>query len=519
MINTHSNATALIICLLLAGMPACQPAGETPAGTQQMTVAPRDQQQGFMDAVDLETAVESAAPGTEIVLQPGIYIVDNPVMLHTDDLLIRGTGRDKTRIVPQNQGQPVFTLSADRITLESIAIDALLTDKSGHASHAIKISKEHGDCLIAHTKILNTGASAVIGESAPGCTLVDNIILNSGDDAVQLRGDRLTAVGNTILRYFDEALDLAGSDIIVTRNHVSHGRIGIVVDGSNNALIARNIVYNQLLEGIVTGTDREAVVTGNIVIDARNIAYNLRSPRAVTGNRVEGENKMGFMITDMDGGIISGNTARGSQQGLVFSAPAETITNNGPAGEDDSTVGDSPAPLLFANCIRLSDSTATGGCLNSPGSPNVVTATSLLHGLLHDPGIHSFTPLVDIQGTTSADTDTARRIADLLEYYNPGFLSIQADGAIMRSKITEDLYRRLLGAGQQGIGLVRAPFLMFSRGQRSFYWYLSHADTDVIMVSSTHGGARVRFTKLQDGVPGYMDSVILFVDKLLLKFL
>ena len=107
-INTHYNATALIICLLLAGVPACQPVGETPARTLQ--VAPRDQLQHFMGAVKLETAVESATPVTDIVLQPGIYIVDNPVIVHASDLVIRGAGRDNTRIVPQNQGEPVFTL-------------------------------------------------------------------------------------------------------------------------------------------------------------------------------------------------------------------------------------------------------------------------------------------------------------------------------------------------------------------------------------------------------------------------
>ena len=396
----------------------------------------------------------------------------------------------------------------------------MLTDKSGRASHAIKISKGHGDCLIAHTKILNTGASAVIGESAPGCTLVDNVILNSGGDAIQLRGDRLTVVGNTVFRYFDEALDLAaGSDIIVTRNLISHGRIGIVVDDSNNALIARNLVDNQLQEGIVTGTDREAVVTGNIVIDAGNIAYQLDSPRVVIGNAAEGSHETGFQITMMDDMIVSGNTARGSQQGFVFIASGEAITGNGPAGEDNSTDGNSPAPLVFANCVQSPDSTVTGGCPDSLGSPDVQTAISQLHDLVNDPEIPHLTPPVDIQGTTSGDTETARRIAALLEYYNPGFLSIQVDSTVMRSQISEDLYSRLLGAGQQGIGLVRAPFLWFSGGQRSFYWYLSHANTDVIMVSSMHGGSRVKFTKLQDGEPGYMDSIVLFVDKLLLKFL
>ena len=555
MIHARYNVIVLIICLLLAGTQACQPTGETPTGTKRVTVAPDGQLQQYIGAVNLEAAVQSATPGTEIVLQPGIYIVDNPVTLHTSDLVIRGAGRDSTRIVPKNQGQPVFTLAADNITLESITIDALLTDKSGHASHAIKINKNHGDCLIAHTKMLNAGASAVIGESAPGCTLVDNMILNSGDDAVQLRGDRLTVIGNTILRYFDEALDLAaGTDIIVTRNYVSYGRIGIVVDDSNKALIARNIVDNQLMQGIVTGTDAEAVVTGNRVTDAGHIAYKLQSPRAVTGNEAQGDNETGFRISSMDGGVISGNivrdkqqgfvfinetkgdnetgfriidmddgivfgnTATGKQQDFVFIVTGEAVTDNEPAEADGRIIDDSPAPLIVSNCVQPNN-TVTGGCPGFPGIPNTQTATSQLHDLQNDPEILSFAPEVDIQGTTSADLNKSRNVASLLKYYNPGFLSIHTDGTVMRSQITEDLYRRLLGAGQLGIGLVRAPFMSFSRGERSFYWYLSYAETDVIMVSSMHGGPRVRFIKLQNGEPGYMDSIVLFTDKLLLKFL
>ena len=515
MINTLSIAGALAICLLFSGLPACQPAGEEPPGWQA-TVSPRGRLQHVMSAVDLETAVESVSPGTEIVLQPGLYIVDNPMTLYTSDLVIRGAGVENTRIVPKNEGQPVFRLAADGIALESITINALLTDESGRASHAIEISKEHGDCLIAHTKILNTGASAIIGNSAPGCTLVNNVILNSGDDAVRLRGDRLTLVNNIIIGYFDEALDLAGgSNIIVTGNLVSHGRIGIVVDNSNNALIARNIVYDHLNEGIVTGADREAVVTGNIVIDAGRIAYNLHSSRVVIGNRADGGNETGFSITDIVNAIVSGNTVRGSQQGFVLGAAGETVTVN---ATDDSITG-STTPLMITNCVQLRDSTVTHDCPDLPGSPDVQTAMSQVHDFMNDPEIQSFTLPVDIQGTTSVDADTARQIAAELEYYNPGFLSIHVDGAVMRSQITEDLYKILLGAGKQGIGLMRAPFLRFSSRRRSFYWYLSYADTDVVMASSRYGGASVRLTNLQDGQPGYMDSMIMVADNLLLKFL
>ena len=267
------------------------------------------------------------------------------------------------------------------------------------------------------------------------------MILNSGTDAVQLRGDRLTAVGNTIVRYFDEALDLAsGSDIIVTRNRISQGRIGIVVDDSNNTLIASNIVDKQLQEGIVTGADREAVVTGNIVIDAGYKAYQLHSPRVVTGNTAQGSHETGFQITRTDDMIFSGNTARGSQQGFDFIPSGEAIAGNRPAAaEDNSTVENAPDPLQFANCLQqLPYGTITGRNPDFPGNLDVQTETNQLHDYLNSPEITHFTSPADIQGTTRIDTDTARRIAGLFRILQP---RIPLDSG-KRSNHAERNYRR-----------------------------------------------------------------------------
>ena len=89
----------------------------------------------------------------------------------------------------------------------------------------------------------------------------------------------------------------------------------------------------------------------------------------------------------------------------------------------------------------------------------------------------------------------------------------------MRSRITEDLYRLMLHSGQQVIGLARTPFLRFSDGRHLIHWYLFYADKDVILVSFTRNGHRARFTILQVGEPGCLDSMAMLTEKLLMKFL
>ena len=512
-----------IFLISIVILPACQPASDAPVSSNIIIVGPDNQSQDSNDFTDITSAVNSAAPGTQIQITEGTYIVDNPIILDTRDVKLYGSGADKTIILAKNAHQPVFLLEADGISIEAVTINALIDKGPDRASFAVQIQEGNEHCKISQTKILNTAASAIIGHSASDCSLIGNIILNSGDDAVRLRGDRLTVVDNTIIRYFDEALDLAfGSDIVVSGNYVANGRIGIVVADCSNVFMSQNYVENQILEGIVTGTDPEATITANTVRNAGKIAYNLHSPQIVTYNQAD-THKVGFRLTDMSKGIFSQNITRGSSDSFVFENTTNRTTlpknNVEPDGDTRTIAGISKDILFYGNCEQTSwDSGDTTCTAHYQGDH--LAKKNVGHTSTTDESIYIFAPAVKLQGTTPGDKKRANKIAGLLKYYNPGFLSIQIDGAVMKSEITADFYETLKETDELGIGLVRAPFLSFSKGMRSFLWYLSVDGKDVAVVSSIHDGPKVRVSLLNNnGELSFLNSVVLLKDKVLLKLL
>lgn len=511
----RQTAPYFFLIFSLVALSACQPISEASASTPIIIVGPDNQSQNSNHYIDIASAASSASSGSNIQIREGVYTIDNPITLHTKDIKIQGAGADKTIILAKNPNLPMFKFEADGITIEAVTINALIDDGPARASFAIQIQEGYGHCKISHTNILNSAASAIIGHSASDCSLISNVILNSGDDAVRMRGDRLTVIDNTIIRYFDEALDLAyGSDIVVTGNYASNGRIGIVVDDCTNVLVSHNYVENQILQGIVTGTDPEATITANIVRNSGNFAYNLISPQAVNYNLSDGSHLIGFRITDMTRGIVFNNTDRGSEDGFVFK---NTRSKTAVPDENNEHSKDI---TFYSNCEQASlesdDNTCTQRYKMTPRTRNTEA-----HKTASGQTIYKFSPTVEIEGKTQIDKKRAKKVATLLKYYNPGILSIHIDDSLMKSKISKDLYETIKVTGKLGIGLVRAPFLQFSRGgERSFLWYLSVDGKDVIVVSSMHGGSKVRTSLLNsNGELPFLDSVELIKDKVLLKLL
>ena len=518
----HQITPYFILLISVVILSACQPASESPATTPVIVVSNNDPQDTDYSN-DITSAVNSAPPGTHIQITEGTYIVDNPVILRTTDVQLYGSGADKTIILAKNANRPVFLLEANGITIEAVTINALIDDGPERASFAIQIQEGNEHCKILQTKILNTAASAIIGHSAPDCSLIGNIILNSGDDAVRLRGDRLLVIDNTIIGYFDEALDLAwGSNIVVTGNYAANGRIGIVVDDSTNTLISQNHVENQILEGIVSGTDPDASIIANTVRNTGNVAFNLHTPQIVAYNQANGAHDIGFRITDMTNGILFQNITRGSSRGFVFkNVNNKTISpdNAGLDGDSRAIAGPSKEVTFYNNCEQASSNSDDITCSQHDQGALLAQKTAG-HTIATDPSIYIFAPSVEIQGATPGDEKRANKVTALLKYYNPGILSIQIDGALMKSEITADFYEALKGAGELGIGLIRAPFLQFSKGgERSFLWYLSVEGKDVVVVSSIHDGSKTRISFLNNGELSFLNSVALVKDKILFKLL
>lgn len=510
-----------ILLISVVILSACQPASESPTTTPVIVVSDNHPQNTDYSS-DISSAVNSAPPGAHIQITEGTYIVDNPVILRTRDVKLYGSGADKTIILAKNANQPVFLLEANGITIEAVTINALIDDGPERASFAIQIQEGNEHCKILQTNILNTAASAIIGHSASDCSLIGNTILNSGDDAVRLHGDRLIVIDNTIIGYFDEALDLAwGSNIVVTGNYAANGRIGIVVDNSTNTLISQNYVENQILEGIVTGADPDARIIANTVRNTGSIAFNLHTPRIVAYNHANGAHKIGFRITDMTNGILFQNITRGSSRDFVFkNVNNKTTTPGNNAGLDGDTraiAGLSKEITFYNNCEQASSNSDDTTCSQHDQESHHVQKTAG-HTIANAQPIYIFAPSVEIEGATPGDEKRANKVAALLKYYNPGILSIKIDGALMKSEITADFYEALKGAGELGMGLIRAPFLQFSRGgERSFLWYLSVEGKDVVVVSSIHDGPKTRISFLNNGELSFLNSAVLVKDKILHK--
>jgi len=319
-------------------------AGSATVGpSNHVTVDNRPGKPSGADYTDINTALISATPNTRIYISEGDYVVDNPLVLTQNGIRVIGNGRDKTIIYPMHFGKSVFTIQADNISIEDIEINAKVNNGFGRATFGIHIEKGTADCEIVRNAIHNTGASAIVAHSIRNCLVQDNVIVNSGDDAIQMRGPNLTISGNLIYRYFDEAIDVAsGGNIKVINNYVSNGRIGIVVDDARDAIIAGNIVDDNLHRGIILDSDGGGIVSYNSVKNGGVIAYLLYGPLLVVSNRVEGNNNLGFELQDMYGAVVHRNVIVNAGIGMnIMKSNGNICYVNEYCGNGDATRFDS----------------------------------------------------------------------------------------------------------------------------------------------------------------------------------
>ena len=517
------RCTARYLALPISGLilAACQPASETPVIPNFIRV---ESGNSTLNRSNIEAVINSAIPGSHIQITEGRYLINNPITIRANGISLKGKGPDKSILLAKNANKPIFKLEADGITIEALTIDGLIADGPRRASFAIQIGEGYSHCRIAHTRILNVAASAIVGYSASGCNLIGNIIVNSGGDGVRLRGDHLTAIGNIIFKYFDEGLDLAnGVDIVAIGNQVANGRIGIVVDDSSRALITNNYVENQIQEGIVVGADIGSVISDNTVRNAGYYAYNLSAPRIVSFNQSDGMHDTGFRISDISNGIILCNIDRGSKTDFLTNKEVlmpVPLKNDEGIKLDDLTIASQIRGITFKiNCGEASDDntkiTIRNSYLKQPSNERNHEGIIKAVG---DAELFDFSNIVEVKGETATGENRAKKVASLLKYNNPGFISVHVDGHVMKSEITAELYESLKDVGQSGITRLRAPFMSF-RGNNpvSSLWYLSRDKTNVIVVSSMYGGASVRFFLLNDGKLSLMNSIRLLKEKVLLK--
>ena len=473
------------------------------------------------DYADINTAVLSATENTHIYVSEGIYNVNNPVILKQKGVRIIGKGHNKTLIYPKNAGKAIFKFKSDDLGIEGVGINAIIKDGFGRATFAVHFKKGISNCEVSKTKILNTGVSSIIGNLVNKCLVDGNIIVNAGDDAIRIKGDRLTISNNKLIRYYDEGIDVAsGENIIVCNNYLYSGRIGIVVDDADNAIIYGNTVEDHRQQGIAHGSKSGGIVSHNTVRNGGEEAFQLYGPLFVNSNKVEGKNRLGFDVFDMKNGIIQHNIVWNAELGFKITNSNQNLINfNKYFGNEKQIIileEDINNNLLYGNSSisSLTDKNSLrnetyNGIKTSEGlniEQNVVKRekmlTTLLGGDFDINKLDNYLGEIDVKGETKQDREIAEKVAGFLKENNPGFLTVQVQGGnSMESEITNELYIILKGSGQLGIGVVRWPYMLFRWSSGSYFplWHLLVEGREVAVVSRKQTGAKVRIYFKEEG--------------------
>jgi hypothetical protein len=224
------------------------PLTELPSGESCCDVTVGDETTTNADFADIQAAVDSLAGGGRVCILPGSYQLQDPVVIHADDLIIAGCDGRTQVIAPS--GAPAFVVEeCSRFRLAGLGVHA---DSPGATVQATRCDGlEVHDCELANTG--DGGAALVVSDST----------------AVSVLDCRLAA---------RRGLSLQAGRARVTGNQLSGGGIWLR-EGSADVLVEGNVI---------AGGPGPGVALGGLAPDERPSGRGAGVVRAaVVGNRIQ----------------------------------------------------------------------------------------------------------------------------------------------------------------------------------------------------------------------------------------
>ncbi len=276
----------------------------------------------------LQEALDALPPeGGLVELPAGTFEIDKPLVIHQEDVLVRGAGT-ATHIKNVNEdGQPALIIQPANIAKDPRAriwriqlADLRLTgnDKSGHG-------------------IVANGVNEIFIEGVS--------VSNHGGDGIRLdncyEDPRLC---NNLITYNKQAgVNLIGChDIVVAANQFEENRDALLCSDSYNLCMTGNNIDDHLRNGIVIANTYGSVVSGNMIEECQGTAIVLeRDCYGITlsANVIAHEVSGGIDLRDAHGCTVSANTFPiVKQNALVIGAESGQITVTG-NNFSDSTIG------------------------------------------------------------------------------------------------------------------------------------------------------------------------------------
>jgi Right handed beta helix region len=280
----------------------------------------------------IQAAVDAAAPGDTIQIDPGVYFENVQVPAGRDGLRIVGSGPRSTIVDPDapNAG-PAFRIGSSEVEVTALAI------RNGSDSGVVVAAGTSGVFLHGLRFLGGRGAGAIrVEASSTQARIVGNDIRAAGNVGVALEGgnDGSVVRGNAISQ-MDTAVDVLSDDVEIAANRIEIFRTaGIRVEGAR-AKVASNVVEI----GSVSGEG--LAVTGD--------SFDVR------GNRLTNAGPLVASCTPCTTAVVASNVVVGSFRfdrtpglGVAADAPGLVVTRN---RVSRATAG--PAFLVDGTGVRL----------------------------------------------------------------------------------------------------------------------------------------------------------------------
>ncbi|WP_440948435.1 PGF-pre-PGF domain-containing protein [Methanosarcina sp. T3] len=299
----------------------------------------------------IQTAVDNATSGDEIVIQPGTYTEN--IVISTDNLVIRSESGnpENTILKARSSSSHALSVKADSVKVSGLKITGT---KSSYAG--IQLSG-CSNCVVENNVISNNGYGIYL-LSSKGSTVSNNEVTNNGDYGIVLG----TSNDNTISdnRASDNngrGIHLGTSDgnTISGNTVTSNGVSGLYVcPRSDNNLVFDNYFVNTVNGEIKNGT-------GNTYSTAKTAGTNIAGGPYTGGNFWGKPDGTGFSdtATDADGDGIA--DAAYSFENSIYADSLPLVSIAGKSTEETSAVlpvanfeinttgGPAPLSILFTD--------------------------------------------------------------------------------------------------------------------------------------------------------------------------
>ena len=268
--------TALLALATVAASPAL-------AATHEVAAGDGAQQR-------LQEALITAAPGDEVVLGPGRFMLDDGLSLDVDGVTVRGAGMNATVLDfsgQQGAGEGLLVTS-DRVTLRDFAVE-----------------NPHGD------GIKSKGADGIVYQRVRVTWTGGPKETNGAYGLYPVESNGVMIAECEVSGASDAGIYVGQSKRITVRNSVARQNVaGIEIENSRDALVTANYVTGNTGGILVFDLPSLPVMGGgNTVVRDNLVAHNTTVNFAPKGNIVAGVRRgTGVMVMANDGVLVEGNT-------------------------------------------------------------------------------------------------------------------------------------------------------------------------------------------------------------------